>query len=143
MIGPYSEALFSGLTFLGLQLYLPAIKLHQKKKTTVGHDVRIMLAGAIFGIATTVRSNGLLSGALFMFDAVSIAWTLRLQGWDIYHIRRLIVICIGGSLTGLGALAPQYHAFLKYCSQAPNTGNRPWCQWWIPSIYNWVQQQYW
>ncbi|KAJ5778069.1 GPI mannosyltransferase 2 [Penicillium odoratum] len=87
-----------------------------------------------------VRSNGILSGFLFAYDAFLLIWACLTQGLSAHKIRRLIIIGMGGSTVALGMLVPQLLAYRTYCL---TDLNREWCGWTLPSIYTWVQSYYW
>jgi GPI mannosyltransferase 2 len=142
LVSPCSEALFSLLHILGFQLYLMGLRNHYQQKTTRA-DAQCLAAGAVFGLATTVRSNGLLSGAPFLYDAILTVVSLCHAKLSITNIRRLVVIGVGGCFVALGAIIPQYRAYMKYCPLASVYAKRPWCNNYVPSIYAWVQDHYW
>jgi GPI mannosyltransferase 2 len=139
---PYSEALFSSLNILGFQLYLDGLRNHYRRRNHRA-DIQCLAAGAVFGFATTVRSNGLLSGSLFFYDATVTAISLVNGNFSIEKFRRLIVIGIGGCSIALGAIIPQYRVYASYCILGIGSETRPWCDDYVPSIYAWVQRHYW
>jgi len=68
---PYSEAPFSCLNMLGFWLYLQA---HLSPDSFVTRKCcALIMSGVSFGFATTIRSNGILSGLPFLFDAVTLS----------------------------------------------------------------------
>lgn len=137
---PYGEPLFSFLNISGLYLYSSSFRDDGVGKKLF-RDVKLLAAALFFAVATTVRSNGLLSGFLFAYDAV---WQLRrvvLHGLSWEAFMRLSVIVLGGCVVAVGIVLPQVAAYTTYCL-AESTA-RPWCQWTIPSIYGWVQERYW
>jgi GPI mannosyltransferase 2 len=142
LVSPCSEALFSFLNILGFQLYLGGLRDHYQKKITRA-EAQCLAAGAVFGLATTVRSNGLLSGAPFLYDATLTVVSLSYGKVSTAGIRRLVVIGVGGCLVALGAILPQYRAYARYCSPETVYMTRPWCSNYVPSIYAWVQHHYW
>ena len=148
---PYSEALFSFLHFCGLWCYVKAYLCRQRGNG--GLDGLFMLAaGALMGIATTVRSNGLLSGVLFACDAVDesykcLMW-VRTNGFrnmpEFRHrFLRIATIVLAGALLGLGFVEPQILAWKDYCLNVQLSERRDWCARTVPSIYAWVQEHYW
>ncbi|KAF2261594.1 GPI mannosyltransferas-like protein 2 [Lojkania enalia] len=145
LCAPYAEALFSFLNFFGMLLYASA-KCTKKstKLLVVGQDILLLASGLFFAAATAIRSNGLLSGLIFLFDvarSLSPVFSLRLTTLD---IRRLVVTCVAGSLTVVGYIGPQLLAYREYCATSrTDLGGRPWCNSMIPSIYSWVQSTYW
>lgn len=142
LLSPCPEALFSFLNFLGFHLYMKGLW-NQYQKRTIIAEVHCLAAGAVFGLATTVRSNGLLSGALFLYDATVVARSLLGGDLSVEGLRRLLVVGIGGCLVALGAIIPQYRLYASYCNLRNPNGLRPWCNDYVPSIYAWVQRHYW
>ena len=66
---PYAESLFALLSFLGHLCY--AYSYHRAdERRRITHDVWLLASGIFFGLATTVRSNGILFGVMFAYDAV-------------------------------------------------------------------------
>ncbi|KAI5303449.1 vacuolar transporter chaperone [Ascosphaera pollenicola] len=135
---PYSEAAFSFLNFSGSYAYIAALR-QEEKNCLLKRDLRFLLAGASFALATCVRSNGLLSGCLFAYDFVSDVLLAMKTGQ--IKLRRLSVLVIGGSAISVGFALPQFIAFRQFCHAA--TQPRPWCHALIPSIYQFVQGHYW
>ncbi|KAJ4295336.1 ER membrane glycoprotein subunit of the GPI transamidase complex-like protein [Kalmusia sp. IMI 367209] len=140
----YAESLFAALNFLGMLQYTQArVPDRPYKRQTIREDALILSAGVLFLLATWVRSNGLLSGLLFVFDVIGCVPSLMKMQLSRNDIRRLAITCISGALLGLGSLLPQYVAFREYCTAESSSGARPWCYKTIPSIYTWVQSNYW
>ncbi|KAI9758619.1 MAG: ER membrane glycoprotein subunit of the GPI transamidase complex-like protein [Candelina submexicana] len=144
---PYSEALFSLLTFAGLAYYRNGLFLaHVEGASQSARDYSILLSGIFLGLATTVRSNGLLNGFLFAYDFLKIVpslWTLKIS---VSQFRRLAMLGIGGVLVAVGGLLPQWVAYQEYCQLPPTSSGverRLWCTNTFPSIYAWVQSSYW
>jgi len=142
LVSPCSEALFSFLHILGFQLYLKGLRNHYQGRITRA-DAQCLAAGVVFGLATTVRSNGLLSGAPFLHDATLTVLSLCHAKLSTASIRRLVVVGVGGCFVALGAIIPQYQAYVKYCPLETVYVRRPWCNNYVPSIYAWVQHHYW
>ena len=139
---PYAESSCALLTFFGVLLF--AKSFNSKGRSTAWHDLLIILSGISFGIATTFRSNGILSGLLLLEEAFRALILLRYE-FRITTIRRLLATGIGGLSVGAGFLLPQYIAWSEYCgpSNADVDSLRPWCHKSIPSIYTFVQDHYW
>ena len=138
---PYAESPFASLNFLGCYFYL---KVYDDRATGkgLGRDLSRLASGLLFGIATTFRGNGLLSGCVFAYDASVIAWTMLSSQDILNHLHEFIVTIAAGSMVALGSLTPQLLAFSQYCLEASEE-TRPWCRHWIPSVYTWVQSHYW
>lgn len=132
LCAPYGESPFSALSFLGALSYLRAIR----SPSRLGR-LGLVIAGLTWGVACTVRSNGVLVGIVFTVD---LATTLQhgLGSLDVLVTRLCLVI--GGSLVGAGFALPQVIAYVEYCGV---TQSRPWCSDMPPSVYSFVQTRYW
>lgn len=97
-------------------------------------------AGVCFAAASTIRSNGLLSGIIFVWDAVSFIPSLpaRIRNRD--EISRMAPTILAGLVLATGFAAPQAVAYVEYCTAG---STRPWCSAIPPSIYSFVQSHYW
>ncbi|KAJ9215279.1 CAZyme family GT76 [Paecilomyces variotii] len=137
---PYAEALFSLLNFAGFYLYASALH-NDRPGKSASRDAQLLLAASSFATATTVRSNGIISGSLFAYDCVVLLFQILSRGVSVEAVHRLIITILGGIIVALGMILPQYVAYTSYC--AAETLPRPWCQRLIPSIYTWVQSEYW
>ena len=138
---PYAESPFALLTFLGYFYYLKGFE-YQGKGNINKRDFSSLAAGLFFGVAVTFRGNGLLSGCIFAYDVVVIAWKILSRQDYFNHLRDFFVTIASGSLVALGYLIPQLLAFPEYCWIEVQE-KRPWCSRWFPSIYAWVQSHYW
>ena len=140
---PYAESPFAFLNFAGIYLYSKS-QYHQSRAQILEGEICIVLSGIMFGLATTLRGNGLLSGLILVFDAVAVIIS-ALQSMDLSsHTRRLFAICLSGASMAFVAFIPQYIAYRQYCTlQHEEQRLRPWCSYWFPSIYAWVQKEYW
>lgn len=103
--------------------------------------MKLLTAATLFAAATMVRSNGILSGFPFAYDALLQLWQLLSDGLSVGAVTRLGVIVLGGCIVAVGIILPQFIAYASFC--LPDGVSRPWCQWAIPSIYGWVQDQNW
>lgn len=140
---PYAESAFSFFNFTGFYLYAKSFDENSRGRAGK-RDALVVMSGLIFGITTTLRGNGLLSGVLYCFEALRELIQL-LSFTDIRRkLRRLGFVIAGGSLMGMCAVLPQYLAYLDYCVKIGGTERRrSWCSHRIPSIYAWVQSHYW
>lgn len=138
---PYAESFCAFLTFAG---YLNFAKSFASDGTSsTGRDLLVILAGVMFGAATTFRSNGILSGVLLLEEAFRVTFQLR-HGVKFETIRRLLATGIGGLLAAAGFVLPQLIAYLEYCGELGDiVGKRSWCDKRLPSIYTFVQEHYW
>ncbi|MCJ1301838.1 ER membrane glycoprotein subunit of the GPI transamidase complex-like protein [Hypocenomyce scalaris] len=91
-----------------------------------------------------VRSNGLLSGLIFAYDATWRLGTLYLSAQPFGKLLGVVPTLVAGSLIAVGFVVPQYVAWLEYCTDNSAAETlRPWCKKRVPSIYAWVQSHYW
>ncbi|KAL2798406.1 GPI mannosyltransferase 2 [Aspergillus keveii] len=137
---PYGESLFSFLNITGYYVYSSSCHDLSSKKYFLSHG-KLVLSGCFFAIATSVRSNGILSGVLLAYDALWQAYNILSRRSVGTVIVRLGFTIISGCIVALGLLIPQYLAYTSYCMG--KDGLRPWCQYLFPSIYGWVQSHYW
>ncbi|KAL8703578.1 MAG: hypothetical protein Q9201_003251 [Fulgogasparrea decipioides] len=142
---PYAESCFSFLNLSGFYLYALSLKEDCNKRHS-RRDISLLLSGLLFGVATTFRSNGLLSGLLFCLDLLraAVRMTTHIQSGNLMSdLRRSTFLVMSGGVMALGSFTPQYLAYQEYCL-APELHHRPlWCTRRIPSIYTWVQDRYW
>ncbi|KAL8672873.1 MAG: hypothetical protein Q9168_002682 [Polycauliona sp. 1 TL-2023] len=114
---PYAESSFSFLNFVGFHLYASSLQAHHGGRSGQ-RDVLVMASGIAFGLATTLRSNGLLSGLLFFYDILSSCFTVLedVQSRTVVSgLRRIIVLVIAGLVTAVGSVFPQCLAYKEYC----------------------------
>ena len=148
---PYGEALFSFLHFCGLWSYVRGYS-HGERGEWKARNQLMVVAGALIGTATTVRSNGILGGILFAHDAVEegydfLALVISNGFREVTEIQRrmsrLGSTVFAGFLIGLGLAIPQVLAWREYCRGGRIDEKREWCSRLVPSIYAWVQDHYW
>jgi phosphatidylinositol glycan class V len=70
LTAPYAESLFSLLSFLGYVFYVFSCE-RPSTYRDYRNDARLLASGVFFGLATTVRSNGVLAGLIFAFDVIA------------------------------------------------------------------------
>lgn len=142
---PYAESFFSLLNFAGFYLYAFSLHVHQNKRPSL-RDVTILLSGSLFGVATTFRSNGLLSGLIFCVDLLRIIVGLKSgtpSGDLMSSLRQSVVLVVAGCIMAFGSLFPQYLAYHEYCVSSELHYRPSWCTRRLPSIYTSVQSRYW
>jgi phosphatidylinositol glycan class V len=160
LTAPNAESLFSLLNLLGQLLYVFSWAETGSGSHTITQDLYLVFSGLCFGIAATVRSNGLLSGVIFALDALIWFGLLFQRVTNIpilnlailppqiqkqiksFEARRLPATVVAGVLVGIGFTMPQYIAYREYCVQG-SKDRQPWCSKFPPSIYSWVQNHYW
>lgn len=138
---PYGESTFAFTTFLGILCYLCAQedKISPTQQSRLPTTAWILLSGFCFALSTLFRSNGLLHGTIFLFQAITSlrACFVTPSGSNLLHLFSTVV---AGSFIAVGFALPQAIAYLQYCTPEPS---RPWCSYTMPSIYSWVQKHYW
>lgn len=142
---PYAESSFSFLNFGGFFLYALGLQAHHDNSSDL-RDTLVLLSGLAFALATTFRSNGLLSGVLFCYDIITSIMALRSDvrsGKAKANLRRISVLVTAGILMGVGSIFPQYLAYQEYCVDGKPERRAAWCTHQIPSVYAWVQSHYW
>ncbi|KAF2849981.1 glycosyltransferase family 76 protein [Plenodomus tracheiphilus IPT5] len=143
MSAPYAEAIFSLLNMTGMFCYAQS-----KLTATRGHasfleDAYKLTSGAFFASATLMRSNGLLSGFILLYDVASYMPRIVSMQLNYHNVRSIVVTCVAGMFIIGGFVGPQYVAYQEFCSREGDSDPRAWCEKSIPSIYSWVQSQYW
>ncbi|CAK7202699.1 ER membrane glycoprotein subunit of the GPI transamidase complex-like protein [Sporothrix eucalyptigena] len=141
---PYAESSCALFSFAGYVAFAAARKRDNNSLSLTG-DLLRLLAGVYFGVATLFRSNGLLNGVVFAYEAVTEALTFLRQP-SLPLFRRLIFLGLGGLSVAAGLAIPQTVAYFQFClepSGVPGEDYRPWCKDRLPSIYNFVQDHYW
>ncbi|KAF9887983.1 ER membrane glycoprotein subunit of the GPI transamidase complex-like protein [Aspergillus nanangensis] len=131
---PYGEALFSFLNITGFYAYSSSL-LDTSAERALSSSVKLLLASGLFSVATTVRSNGVISGFLYAYDAVLLLYRILTHGPSKNACIRLIATIIGGCVVGFGMILPQAIAYADFC--LATLPPRPWCEKLIPSIYGW------
>ncbi|EGY14243.1 GPI mannosyltransferase [Verticillium dahliae VdLs.17] len=136
---PYAESSFALLSFVG---YLLLAKASQTSRSHLSRTGLQLLAGAVFGISTTFRSNGILNGLPFAAEcALVVLQPFFDANSQIPDVLSLVGPLLGGILVAAGSIVPQTIAYARYCPGASEP--RPWCANALPSIYNFVQAHYW
>lgn len=139
MSAPYAESPFALLQISGYYFYVRS-RDHWTAGGSVLGNVECVLSGLLFGLSATLRSNGLLNGILFAWDAVEYSIELLSHRLAFDALQKLIAVVGAGLFIINGMALPQYLAYQEYCS---GTMARPWCNNTVPSIYGWVQSHYW
>ncbi|KAL7788186.1 hypothetical protein V8C37DRAFT_411754 [Trichoderma ceciliae] len=137
---PYAESPFACLSFIGNLLF--AIGL-QPSALTWKRILAFLGAGISFGLATSFRSNGLISGLIFAVEATkSLLALFRHPSFS--GLALLTSLIIGGLCIAAGSVVPQTVAWFRYCkADLIGAKPRPWCSRLVPSIYTFVQAHYW
>lgn len=143
MFAPYAEPMFSFLNLAGMLCYVHSRVTARANGSSIQEDVYKLGAGLFFGLATLMRSNGLLSGLVLVYDLAGHITNIIPMQLTVHDVRRIIITCAAGVLVALGYVWPQYLAYTKFCNQDASGQSPVWCTKTIPSIYSWVQSHYW
>ncbi|KAK1986932.1 mannosyltransferase [Colletotrichum cereale] len=135
---PYAESLCAFFSFAG---YYILACVSDEPRGSLRWTAGQILAGAVFGLATASRSNGLLNGLAFALECLVILPPLLSSPTSLTKIAALFGPIVGGLLVATGSVVPQALAWLRYCSGASEP--RSWCARTVPSIYSFVQEHYW
>ncbi|PHH82930.1 hypothetical protein CDD82_4253 [Ophiocordyceps australis] len=137
---PYAESPFACLSFIGHLLFALAM---ENKRHQVKWALAMVSAGVVFGLATAVRSNGLSNGLLFVVGAIECFVSL-LRKPSMSRAMALAAPVLGGLCVAAGSFVPQAVAWKRFCLDlAVGLQPRPWCSRTVPSIYAFVQSEYW
>lgn len=137
---PVAESPFACLSFIGNLLFATAL---QPSVAVYKQILAFLGAGISFGLATSCRSNGLISGFLFAVEAIKCLLALFRQP-SFSKLALLASLIIGGLSIAAGSVIPQTVAWFRYCKvDLIDTEPRPWCSRLVPSIFTFVQGHYW
>ena len=139
---PYAESLFAFLQFAGFTLYFSGLR-DSWAQALLLRDIKILISGLMFGMATIVRSNGILSGLPLFADFALVVISMVRSGTSAKRFRILAILGIAGCMIAVGAILPQYVAYTEYCQGTLRHERRPWCGAWPPSVFAFVQTHYW
>ena len=142
-LAPYSESLFSALTFGGIYYCI---------------EYKFVIASIFFAASGLTRSNGLINIGFLLYFALQKA--LRIKWKSLPTLTAQIVLSV--TITVFPFLCYQYYAFSLFCFHKPHSlpeviynyltdrnvtvrGERipQWCQHSIPFSYSVIQSQYW
>lgn len=140
---PYAESLFACLNFLGMLFYSMVWYPRIPQQLTVTSSSLSILSGACFGLASTARGNGILSALVYVEPALEVLGRLVYDPLNLETLARFFALGITGLFILGGTILPQYIAYLRYCINDIPGNVRPWCSHLPPSIFTWVQSEYW
>jgi len=132
--------MFACFNFLGMLLASYLRLRASSLPDAAAQCIAVILAGLCFGLASTVRGNGLLSILVFVEPGLILLGRFLKHPSDLPALLKLLAVGTSALIILVGAALPQYYAYTQYCM---GQSSRPWCHHTIPSIYNWVQQHYW
>ncbi|TKX23641.1 mannosyltransferase-like protein 2 [Elsinoe australis] len=139
---PYTESLFACLNSFGMLCLALTSEKSENFLGRVSHSLCFAAAGVSFALASTVRSNGVLSVLAFAVLCLPAVRGFLSQPFNGRDTSTLMSGAVGVAVTAVGTIAPQYVAYRYYCTgEVPYP--RPWCSAMPPSIYSFVQKHYW
>jgi phosphatidylinositol glycan class V len=137
---PCAESPFACLSFIGNLLFAMGLK---PGASTWKRMLAFLGAGVSFGLSTSFRSNGLISGLLFAVEAVKCLFAF-FRHPSFPRLALLASLIIGGLSIAAGSVVPQTVAWFRYCKvDLIDAEPRPWCSRLVPSIFTFVQEHYW
>ncbi|GAB7350441.1 hypothetical protein MBLNU459_g1048t1 [Dothideomycetes sp. NU459] len=137
LAAPAPESTFSLLNFLGMLFYAKGYAQRLDIRNQILFFVYTIGSGVCFGLASTVRGNGLLSSVIFVPHGIMLmSSALSLDGFF-----ALLATGLAAVFTACGTLIPQFIAYQSYCPRGDS--GRIWCSHMPPSIYAFVQKHYW
>jgi len=139
---PYAESSFAALSFIGIFLFARG---GQHGPGSLSRCVLVVGSGVVFGISAMFRSNGILSGLLFLSEAIHglLAWKGEDKLFTWRRMADMAAICLGGLSLAAGFAWPQVLAWMRYCNGGEIKVRPGWCEDIPPSIYTHVQSKYW
>lgn len=140
---PYTEAPFAFFNLTGMLLYAQAQLGARTQKSSAAEDAYKLGSGVSFALATLMRSNGLLSGLVLLYDAARYIPQIVSMQLAVHDVRRILITCTAGVIVALCFVSPQYLAYTEFCSETQMADAPEWCSRTVPSIYSWVQSHYW
>lgn len=142
-LAPYTESLFSALTFAGIYYCT---------------EHKFVKASAFFAFSGATRSNGLVNVGFLLYFAAQKALTIKWKNLPVLVVATIFSV----SIAVTPFLCYQYYAFRLFCFKHPNDlpieiynylhsqnltipgENIPqWCEKTIPFSYSVIQSQYW
>lgn len=139
---PYTESLFACLNLFGMLCLALTSQKSENFLGRVSHSLCFAAAGVSFALASTVRSNGVLSALAFAVLCLPAVRGFFSQPFNGRDTSTLMSGAVGVAVTAVGTIAPQYVAYRYYCT-GEVSHPRPWCSAMPPSIYSFVQKHYW
>ncbi len=100
---------------------------------------RLLLSSAVFALSTAFRANGVLLAGFLLWQGI---WAPALARRSAMSRVWLAAVALLGTLVAFAPfLSAQYWAYERFCKVA--SPERPWCSKSLPSVYSFVQREYW
>jgi phosphatidylinositol glycan class V len=143
MSAPVAESLFSLFHISAMLAYCSSSRSPvDKHERHLKSDMYVLLSGALFAVACTMRSNGLFSGILYAYDLFALIFRLMSAPATAQVWRNATAVVTAGVIVLVGFLYPQIAAYRQYCRHL-HGDNPTWCNALPPSITTHVQSHYW
>ncbi|KPI37825.1 GPI mannosyltransferase 2 [Cyphellophora attinorum] len=139
---PYTESVFAALHMLSYLLFIDGRTAFAGGRAGAGSLLNIG-SGTALAFSIIMRSNGILSGFIFAWDAYEACVRLLRRRGSALDLQRLLSLVVAGVVAGFGFVLPQYLAWTEYCEGRDPASVRSWCQNVVPSIFTFVQSHYW
>lgn len=164
-VAPYTECLFSFLTFQSIYQCLIIYKKYSQLKNINITDVTVLVW---IGLSTLVRSNGVLNIGFFIYTCICLLryhWPKKLLSKLYYSLTFLLLLVISSIICLLPFILYQIYCYQRFCADfniyIPDNvrnqaiqykfilpgqfsqHNQTWCHYKIPLAYSYVQSQYW
>lgn len=137
LVTPTPEPFFATAALLGISLLSPRLDSSNYTATTQPNCLRGILAAGCFAIATAFRANGLL---LIGYLWYGLLWDRRRSS---SLLLRLAILPILSVVAASPFIYGQVWAYRTFCSSLDGSQQRDWCNAGLPSVYSYVQSQYW
>ncbi|KAI8592902.1 GPI mannosyltransferase 2 [Geranomyces variabilis] len=124
----YTESLFALLSFSGMLCF---------------SNGRSVLAALLWAGATLVRANGVLHAGFFIWAGAVAPFIAKKKISATSFVLGFMKAARLAVLVAAPFVAIQWYAYGLFCNAASSVPERPWCTSHLPSIYSFVQKEYW
>lgn len=133
---PYAETLFAFLNITGMWLYSYS---YSRQARGPLESIAILGSGLCWGLASTIRGNGILSGIVLAYRALTLVKALP----SLAGVQKMVITVLAGIFVAMGNIIPQWIAYQQYCIEGAADPAQVWCLRLPPSILTYVQAHYW
>ncbi|CAN3375975.1 hypothetical protein DIURU_003249 [Diutina rugosa] len=129
----YSENLANLLSLTMLWLHQTSIgpDYRTKAKLAIISPLKYLLSGVVLAVAVGVRANMILAGVFYLFDLYQLGYLSR-------QLKTIALIIVTGAIPLLSMIGLNAVAYAAFCPQ-----RGAWCQWPVPSLFQYAQSHYW
>ncbi|RCK60813.1 GPI mannosyltransferase 2 [Candida viswanathii] len=136
----YSENFSNFLTLLALLAYFKAVNfndVNQVSNKSIRNKALYVASGVVCAVAFTVRANSLFLGILYLLDLYHF-WQNSKKPIRCDAILLMGYAVLTGSLLFCTFVGTNVYHYLKFCP-----GRGEWCNYAIPSLFQYAQDHYW